>query len=54
MRSYKFRKIKKKSPVNFAKSIRTLPVAASIGTQQTFVGLEDILKTSSRHVLKTS
>ena len=25
-----------------------------LDTQQTFVGLQDVLKTSSRHVLKTS
>ena len=29
-------------------------ILPSVSTQQTFVGLQDVLKTSSRHVLKTS
>ena len=47
-------------PVNFAKYLwttffnRTPPIAASVIAQQRFVGLQEVLKTSWRHVLKTS
>ena len=33
---------------------RTPPIAASVIAQQRFVGLQEVLKTSWRHVLKTS